>query len=46
MEFGGNFVYVGEEETQEIYEDFEDLITEETPYGNTLFETSCFLVYF
>jgi hypothetical protein len=34
MEFGGNFVYVGEEETQEIYEDFEDMITEETPVSS------------
>lgn len=31
MEFGGNFVYVGKVETDEIYEDLEDLIAEDTP---------------
>ena len=34
MEFGGNFVYVGKEETDEIYEDLEELIAEETPVAS------------
>ena len=34
MEFGGNFVYVGKEETDEINEDLEDLIAEEIPVAS------------
>ena len=34
MEFGGNFVYVGKEETEEVKEDLEELIAEETPVAS------------
>ena len=34
MEFGGTFVYVGKEEIEEINEDLEELIAEETPVAS------------